>query len=62
MFNINLFLVTVFKCPEAALHRCSSENVFSAKTQQIYRRSPMQKCDFNKVASIVILGNNIMLR
>ena len=21
-----------------------------AKTQQIYRRSPMQKCDFNKVA------------
>ena len=23
----------------------------SAKTQQIYRRSPMKKCDFNKVHS-----------
>ena len=29
-----MFLVTVFKCPEAALHTCSSENVCSTKTQQ----------------------------
>ena len=49
------------KCPEAVLHRCSSEKWFCsakpwryyylhAKTQEIYRRLPMQKCDFNKAA------------
>ena len=39
---------------EAALQRCSRKRCFrercSEKMQQIYRRTPMPKCDFNKVA------------
>ena len=35
--------------PEAALHRCS-ENM-----QQMSRRTPMPKCDFNKVAKQIAL-------
>ena len=34
---------------EAALHRCFYEKMF-LKMQQIYRRTPMPKCNFNKVA------------
>ena len=34
--------------PEAALHRCSQGS--SENMQQIYRRTHMPKCDFNKVA------------
>ena len=34
---------------EAALHRCSSKKC-SEKMQQIYKRKPMPKSNFNKVA------------
>ena len=34
---------------EAAVQRCSSERC-SENMQQIYRGTPMPKCDFNKVA------------
>ena len=34
---------------EAAIQRCSSEKC-SRNMQQIYRRTPMPKCDFNKIA------------
>ena len=35
---------------EASLHRCSSLKRCSENVQQIYRRTPMLKCDFNKIA------------
>ena len=35
--------------PEAAIKRCSQEKV-SKNMQQIYRITPMPKCDFNKFA------------
>ena len=41
--------------PEAALQRCS-ENI-----QQIYRRAPILKCDFNKVAKITSGGLPLMV-
>ena len=34
---------------EAALQRCSDKKVFQKYTAN-YRRTPMPKCDFNKVA------------
>ena len=36
--------MTDAKLSEADLHRCSES------MQEIYRRTPMPKCDFNKVA------------
>ena len=35
---------------EAALQGCSYEKVFWKYTQQTYWRTPMLKCDFNKIA------------
>ena len=40
--------LSFIRCSEAALQRCFYENVFK-NMQQIYRRTPMPKCDFNKV-------------
>ena len=40
---------SLFIYSEAAIWRCSKEKVFW-NMQQIYSRTPMQKCDFNKVA------------
>ena len=36
-------------CVEASLQRCSYKK-YSENMQQIYRRTPMPKCNFNKVA------------
>ena len=45
VFHFCCYSVNVQKQPFINVQkRCS------AKTQQIYMRSPMQKCDFNKVA------------
>ena len=41
------------KQSEAALQRCSWEKVFWIY-EQIYRKTPTQKCDFNKVAKQLI--------
>ena len=38
-----------FKLPEKTFHMCSLKKCFE-NMQQIYRRTPMPKCDFNKVA------------
>ena len=35
---------------EAATQRCVLRKKCSENVQQIYRRTPMPKCDFNKVA------------
>ena len=43
------FIISMFKIIETALHRCSYKRCFE-NMQQIYRRTPMPKCDFNKVA------------
>ena len=37
-------------CPKAAYQRCSLKK-YSENMQQIYRRTPIPKCDFNKVAA-----------
>ena len=42
-------LCTKNQLTEAALHRCFQEKGFE-NMQQLYRRTPMPKCDFNKVA------------
>ena len=44
--NMNYFA----KSSEAATHRCFKEKRCSENMQQIYSRTLMPKCDFNKVA------------
>ena len=48
VFGNNLHL-KMKRNTEAALQRCSIRRC-SESMQQIYRRTPMPKCDFNKVA------------
>ena len=50
---------TVF-CSEAATLRCSQEKCFE-NMQQIYKRTPMPRCNFNKVACW-IFSEHLFLR
>ena len=53
-------------CYKVNVHKQPSIGVLqkrcSAKTQQSYRRSPMQKCDFNKFAQQKFLHKFAFLR
>ena len=48
MQDINLMRQLKILIPEVSYQRCSQKR-FSENMQQIYRRTPMLKCDFNKV-------------
>ena len=50
IFNIQIvcFRVSFFQNTEAAI-----QGVLSKRCSEIYRRTPMQKCDFNKVAKLL---------
>ena len=48
----NVLHVTVLKVSEAAIQRCSYKKVLW-KYAQIYKRAPMPKSDFNKVALLL---------
>ena len=43
--------------PEAVIQRCSYEKVFWKNMRQIYRRTPILKYDFNKVAKQFYLNH-----
>ena len=57
VFLVSCYGVKVQKQPsiDVVQKKCS------AKTQQIYRRSPMQKCEFNKVAQLKFLHKSLFL-
>ena len=48
-FSTDLALMNTQPQPEAALQRCLKKRC-SENMQQIYRRAPMPKCDFNNVS------------
>ena len=45
--------VSVFRTSEAAIRRCSLGKRRSENVQQIYRRTPMSKCDFKSHFAMV---------
>ena len=60
--KVGFIMTKILRITEAATQRCWCSKRCSENMQQIYKRAPMPKCDFNKFAKqLIILRSGVVV-
>ena len=60
--KVGFIMTKILRITEAATQRCWCSKRCSENMQQIYKRAPMPKCDFNKFAKqLIILRSRVVV-